>query len=145
MFPISHTTMGNLQYRSTVWMCGQLCQDSDIPQKPCPPIPLFLFMVNQQMSWGRYAIYITWLHRHFPTHGWRVFCYLKTHHSTSMYSLPYLAGQFVLYHVVKSIHAVCRSCTTRFSRRHCEICQSTQDSSISSQRTTATTSELYPA
>ena len=96
--------MGNLQYRSTVWICRHLCQDSDIPQDPCPPIPLFKFMVYQQMSWGHYAIYITWLHQHFPYQGLIVFRYLKPHYSTKMYSFPYLAGQYLLNHVVKSIH-----------------------------------------
>ena len=65
--------MGNLQYRSTVWICRHLCQDSDIPQDPCPPIRLFKFMVYQQMSSGRYAMNITWLHQHFPYQGLIVF------------------------------------------------------------------------
>ena len=137
--------MGNLHYRSTVWICPHLCQDSDIPQDPCPPIPLFKFMVYQQMSWGRYAIYITWLNQHFRYQGVIVLRYLKTHYSTKMYSFPYLAGQYLLNHLVKSIHYLCRSFTTWLSGRGCQICQSTQDSSISSQTATATTSELYSA
>ena len=83
--------MGNLQYRSTVWMCQQMCEDSEIPQESCPPIPLLTFLMYQQMSWGRYAIYITWLHQHFPHQGYWVFLYLKTHYPTGVYSFQYLA------------------------------------------------------
>ena len=51
-FKVSHTTMGNLQYRSHVWICRQLCQDSVIPQNICLPVPLFTCMMNQQASLG---------------------------------------------------------------------------------------------
>ena len=72
--------MGYLQYRSTVWICGQLCQDSDIPQDICPTIPLFKAMMNQHASWGRYAVYMTWLDRQFPCHRYIVFRYLKRYY-----------------------------------------------------------------
>ena len=66
-FKVSHTTMGNLQYRSHVWISWQLCQDSVIPQNICPPVPLFTCMMNQQASWDRYVIYMTWLDQQFPS------------------------------------------------------------------------------
>ena len=68
-FKVSHTTMGNLQYRSHVWISRQLCQDSVIPQNICPPVPLFTCMMNQQASWDRYVIYMTWLDQQFPSQG----------------------------------------------------------------------------
>ena len=34
--------------------------------------------METHQSWGRYAIFITWLHRHFPTQGSWIFRYLKT-------------------------------------------------------------------
>ena len=48
-FKVSHTTMGNLQYRSHVWICQQLCQDSVIPQNICLPVPLF-YMYDEPTS-----------------------------------------------------------------------------------------------
>ena len=99
--------MGNLQYRSTVWMCQQMCEDSEIPQESCLPIPLFMFLMYQQMSWGRYAIFIAWLHQHFPLQGYWVFRYLKTHCPTRVYSFQYLAGHYLLYHVAKIISCLC--------------------------------------
>ena len=71
-FKVSHRTMGNLQYRSHVWICRQLCQDSVIPQNICFPVPLFTCMINQQASWGRYVIYMTWLDQQFPSQ--RLYC-----------------------------------------------------------------------
>jgi len=115
---LSHSIMGSLQYRGTVWICQLLCQDSDIPQTPCSPVSLFVYLENHgQRSWGRYALYITWLHKHFPVYGEQVFGYLKTHYSSSMYSVPYLARQYLMYHVAKGVHAVRRSFSTRFTRR----------------------------
>ena len=84
--------MGHLLYRSTVWICRQLCQDSDIPQDICPPVPLFLLMMNQQASWGRYAAYMTWLDQQFPSQGCIVFRYLKRHYPSWMYSFLCLVG-----------------------------------------------------
>ena len=63
---VCHIIMGNLQYRSIVWICGLLCQDSDISKKGCPTIPLFKAIMNQRASWGRYAVYMTWLDQQFP-------------------------------------------------------------------------------
>ena len=48
-------------------------------------IPLFKTMMRQNASWGRYAVYITWLHRHFPSQGYMVFRYLKRHHTAWTY------------------------------------------------------------
>ena len=71
--------MGNLQYRSTVWICQHICADSAFFQDTCHPIALFKFMMyHNQLSWGHYAIYITWLHWHFPSEGVTVFRYLKS-------------------------------------------------------------------
>ena len=87
--------MGNLQYRSTVWICQHICADSAFFQDTCHPIALFKFMMyHNQLSWGHYAIYITWLHRRFPSEGVTVFRYLKKHYSKNMYSFSYLARQY---------------------------------------------------
>ena len=90
--------MGNLQYRSTVWICQHICADSAFFQDVCPTIPLFKTMMRQNTSCGRYAVYITWLHRHFPSQGYIVFRYLKRHHPAWTYSFPYLVWQYLLYH-----------------------------------------------
>ena len=77
--------MGNLQYRSTVWICQHLCEDSDCSQDTCHPIALFKFMVyDNNITCGHYAIYITWLHQHFPSEGLIVFRYLKKHYSNKL-------------------------------------------------------------
>ena len=109
--------MGHLLYRSTVWICRQLCQDSDIPQDICPPVPLFLLMMNQQASRGRYAVYITWLDQHFPSQRYIVFHYLKRDYPTWLHSFPYLVGQYLMYHVAKTIDNLSRSLRTRIVRR----------------------------
>ena len=87
--------MGNLQYRSTVWICQHICADSAFFQDVCPTIPLFKTMMRRNASWGRYAVYITWLHRHFPSQGYIVFRYLKRHHTAWTYSFPYLVWQYL--------------------------------------------------
>lgn len=106
--------MGNLQYRSTVWICRQLCQDIDIPQDSCPPLPLFRFVMNPQLSWGCYAAYITWLDQQFPPQGCTVFLHLKRDYPTWMYSFPYLVGQYLMYHPAKAIYFLWQSCRTWF-------------------------------
>ena len=123
-FKVSHRTMGNLQYRGHVWICRQLCQDSVIPQNICFPVPLFTCMINQQASWGRYVIYMTWLDQQFPSQGCIVFRYLKTHYPVWMYSFPHLVGQYLLYHVAKTINSLCRSLRARIVRRRECVCQS---------------------
>ena len=143
---MSHTVMGNLQYRSTVWICQHLCEDSDCSQDTCHPIALFKFLVyDNNITWGHYAIYITWLHRHFPSEGLIVFRYSKKHYSNNMYSFPYLAGQYLLYHASEIIRCLCRSIRTWVTGRSCQIFQSSQDSLIPSKEGTALTSELYSA
>ena len=132
--------MGNVQYRSTVWICRHLSQDIDIPQDSCTPLVLFPFVMHQQTSWGRYAAYITWLDRQFPSQGCMMFRCLKRDYLTWMYSFPYLVGQYLLYHVFKTINNLCRPLRTRIVRR-CEcICQSTQDTLKESETTTGTAS-----
>ena len=128
--------MGNLQYRRTVWICQHICADSAFFQDVCPTIPLFKTMMRQNASWGRYAVYITWLHRHFPSQGYIVFRYLKRHHTAWTYSFSYLVWQYLLYHGSKIIHGLCLSFTTRLSRRNCKICQSPQDTTKESETTT---------
>ena len=132
--------MGNLQYRSTVWICQHICADSAFFQDVCPTIPLFKTMMRQNASWGRYAVYITWLHRHFPSQGYIVFRYLKRHHTAWTYSFPCLVWQYLLYHGSKIIHGLCRSFTTWLSGRNCKICQSPQDTPKVSETTTGTAS-----
>ena len=145
-FKSSHSVMGNLQYRSTVWICQHICADSAFFQDTCHPIALFKFMMyHNQLSWGHYAIYITWLHRHFPSEGVTVFRYLKKHYSKNMYSFSYLAGQYLSYHGNKIICFLCRSYRTWITGRNCQICQSTQDPCVPSQEGTATSAELHPA
>ena len=97
--------MGNLRYRSTVWICRHLCQDIDIPipQNVCPTIPFFKVMMKQHASWGRYAVYITWLDRKFPYQGVIVFRYLKRHYPAWTYSFLYLVGQYLLYYCTKAV------------------------------------------
>ena len=137
--------MGNLQYRSTVWICQHICADSAFFQDVCPTIPLFKTMMRRNASWGRYAVYITWLHRHFPSQGYIVFRYLKRHHTAWTYSFPYLVWQYLLYHGSKIIHGLCLSFTTRLSGRNCKICQSPQDTPKESETTTGIASLLYTA
>lgn len=98
--------MEALQYRSTVWICRLLCQDSVIPHETCPPMPLFVFMMNRQATWSCYTVYTTWLH-HFPSQGRTVFTYLKTHYPDWMYSFSYLTGQYILCHVAKTLSFLC--------------------------------------
>ena len=61
---------------------SKLAQDRPIPEDLCPPISLFEYMTETHQSWGRYAIYITWLHRHFPSQGSWIFRCLQTHYSS---------------------------------------------------------------
>ena len=70
--------MTALEYRCTMWICQKLSQDRTIPEECCAPIALFEYMMETHHSWGRYAIYMTWLHRQFPTQGSWIFHYLKT-------------------------------------------------------------------
>ena len=94
-------------------ICQHICADSAFFQDTCPPIALFKFMMyHNQLSWGHYAIYITWLHRHFPSEGVTVFRYLRKHYSKNMYSFSYLAGQYLTYHGNKIICFLCRSYRT---------------------------------
>ena len=140
-----HSVMGNLQYRSTVWVCRRLLNDQ-CSKDTCPPIPLFEWMViHNHTTWGHYAVYITWLHRHHPSKGIKVFDYLKKHHVNNMYSFWYLASRLVVPYVDEIICFVCRSYRTWITRRCCQICQSTQDSRVQSQEGTATSTELHSA
>ena len=41
-----------------------------------------------------------------------------------MYSFPYLVGQYLLYHVAKTINSLCRSLRARIVRRRECVCQS---------------------
>ena len=34
--------------------------------------------MKEKCTWGQYAVYIAWLHTHFPTHGEHVWRYLNT-------------------------------------------------------------------
>ena len=142
-FKVSHTTMGNLQYRSSVWICRQLCQDSAIPQNGCPPVPLFRCMMNQQLSWGRYAVYMTGLDQQFPYQGYIVFRYLKRHYPAWTYSFDYFVGHYLVYHVAKVVCFVYQSCRTWFLRGYPCLCQIPQDTPSPSETTTGTASELY--
>ena len=90
--------MGNLQYRSTAWMCRQLTHDQ-CSEDSCHPIRLFEWMVqHDHTTWGHYAVYITWLHQHFPSKRIEVFDYLKKHHAKNMYSFWFLARQPLSYY-----------------------------------------------
>ena len=52
--------MGNLQYRSTVWICRRLLNDL-CSEDTCPPIPMFQWMINHNhATWRHYAVYIIW-------------------------------------------------------------------------------------
>lgn len=44
--------MVTLQYRGTVWICRQLCQDTAIPIEACHPVPLFVFIMKREVTWG---------------------------------------------------------------------------------------------
>ena len=87
--------MGNLQYRATVWVCRRLSND-ECSDELCNPLDLFHEMLyDYPLSWGRYAVYMTWLNHHFnPAFGVAVFDHLKHHHPETMYSFWYLAGQY---------------------------------------------------
>ena len=140
-----HFVMGNLQYRSTVWICRRLLNDL-CSEDTCPPIPLFQWMlIHKQTTWGHYVVYIAWLHRHHPTEGNKVFAYLKKHHASNMYSFWYLASRPLVYYVDEILCFVCRSYRAWITGRCCQICQSTQDSRVQSQEGTATSTELHSA
>ena len=135
--------MGNAQCRATVWVCRRLTKDK-CSEDICDPIDLFEYMINHnQTSWGHYAVFITWLHRHFPFEGIKVFCYLKKHYSKNMYSFWYLARCPIRYYVNKIISFLCRPYRTWITGRHCQICQSPQDSCVPSQEGTTTSPELH--
>lgn len=105
--------MEALQYRSTVWNCRQLCQDTTIPQETCHAVPLFVFIMKTNPTSGRYAEYITWLRTYFPLQGQTVFRYLKTHYPAWKYSFTYLLVQWMLYHVAKTLSLLCQPLRTR--------------------------------
>ena len=135
--------MGNLQYRATVWVCRRLSNDL-CSEDTCHPIDLFQYMIqHNQTSWGHYAVYITWVHRHFPSEGIKVFRYLKKHYSKNMYSFWYLARCPLGYYVDRLISFICRSYRTWITGRHCQICQSPLDSCVPSQEGTTTSPELH--
>ena len=113
-----------------------LCGFANIFVQTLPSFKTFKTMMRQNASWGRYAVYITWLHRHFPSQGYIVFRYLKRHHTAWTYSFSYLVWQYLLYHGSKIIHGLCLSFTTRLSGRNCKICQSPQDTPQASETTT---------
>ena len=138
-----HFNMGNLQYRATVWICRRLSNNL-CSEDICHPIDLFQCMIREKhTSWGHYVVDITWLNRHFiPKHEQRVFAHLKKHYAKNMYSFWYLAGQ---YYVHKICCFVCRSIRTWFLGVCCQICQSAQDSAVSSAEGTATNSKLHAA
>ena len=109
--------MTALEYRCTMWICQKLALDRPIPEERCAPIALFEYMMETHHSWGRYAIYMTWLHRHFPTQGSWIFRYLKTHYSSWTYSLSYLLAQWFMYHGAKTVERLCRSFPAWLVRR----------------------------
>ena len=135
--------MGNLQYRSTVWMCRRLSNDL-CSEDTCQPIRLFEWMVqHNHTSWGHYAVYITWLHQHFPSKRIEVFDYLKKHHAKNMYSFWFLARQHLSYYGHQIICFICRSYRAWITGRCCEICQSAQNSRVPSQEGTAASAKLH--
>ena len=64
-------------------------------------------MMETHRSWGRYAIYMICLQRHFPTQGPWIFRYLKTHYSSWTYSLSYLLAEWFMYHGAKTVERLC--------------------------------------
>lgn len=100
---LCHFTMWDLQYRATVWICRRLSNDLCSDDVTCP-IRLFEYMTGEgaPLSWGHYAVYITWLNRHFQDFfGSKVFRYLKKHHSKNMYSFWYLARQYYVNKIIR--------------------------------------------
>ena len=134
--------MGNVQYRTTVWICRRLTNNR-CSEEVCNAIELFREMMHDNhLCWGQYAVYVTWLNHHFtPNHGLAVFGYLKQHHPRHMYSFWYLVGH---YYGFKIICFVCRSYRTWITGRCCPLCQSTQAVPTPSPKRTATTPELHP-
>ena len=128
--------MGNVQYRATVWICRRLSNEL-CSEDICQPIRLFQSMMNEShISWGHYAVYMTWLHRHFGfTHGCHVFHYLKKRHASHMYSFWYLAG---VYYGYKIVCCLGRSLPIGIKGGCCQIGQSPPDSTVSSQEGTTT-------
>lgn len=109
---------------------------------------LFLYLHvwwTNKRPWGRYVIYMTWLDQQLPSQGCIVFRFLKTHYPVWMYSFPYFVGQYLLYHVAKTINSLGRSLRARIVRRRECVCQSPQDTPTPSETTTGTASELYAA
>ena len=95
--------MEALQYRSTVWICGKLCKETNIPNTACLPEPLFVYIMKEKCTWGRYVVYMSWLHIQFPTQGEKVWSYLNKMYPQWRYSFLFLLGQWLWYHVQKSI------------------------------------------
>lgn len=108
--------MEALLYGGTVWICRQLCQGTAIPQETCHPVPLFVYIMKTNPTWGRYAVYITWLQAHFPSRVQTVFRYLKTHYPAWKYSFTYLLAQWMMYLVAKTLSLQCQPFRTRVSR-----------------------------
>ena len=124
-----------------MWICHRLSNDLCY-EEICHPIELFQFMIHEgELSWGHYAVYITWLNQHFRfTYGCEVFNYLKKHKSKNMYSFWYLVGQ---YYGHKIICLICRSFRIRNVGRCCQICQNAQDSSVPCKEGTSMSTELH--
>ena len=104
-------TMEVLQYRSTVWVCGKLCKETNIPNTACLPEPLFVYIMKEKCTWGRYVVYMTRLHIQFPTHGEKEWSYLNKMYHKWRYSFPFLLGQWLRYHVQKSFDLIRPHCT----------------------------------
>ena len=68
---------------------------------------------HHHTTWGHYAVYMTWLHRHHPAKGIEVFHYLKENYPDRMYSFWYLLGLY-------TINALYRCVTRRLPHRQGE-------------------------
>lgn len=90
-------TLCTWHWQRTAWICRKVCVDSVISNDMCPPVPLFIYIILKNPSWGRYAEYI--VQRHFPTQGERVWRYLKRKYPQWSYSFLLLLGQWLRYHV----------------------------------------------
>ena len=85
------------------WICHQLCKGEDIPSYCTNPEELFVTIMDKNPNFGRYAVYMVWLQRTFPTEGEQVWRYLKRRFPQWQYSFTYLLGRWLWYHVQKSL------------------------------------------
>ena len=91
------------QWRCLRWLCYKLCDKTIIPKGKASPLPTFVLIMQRDPTWGRFAVYIVWVNITFPCEGEAIWRYLRRKFPQWNYSFSYLLGQWIWYHVQKSI------------------------------------------